>query len=302
MVSNSGSDLVQRFSGQDGKRKAKLAGTEQAMPKTDLRAGLAALLAALALASPGEAHALPDPVRAAALQPICADRPGKGTAPCTAPAGHLQIEIDAFDLTHDRSAGQADNLYLLASPQLKLGLTDRLDVEAGAVAYQHQTGSGGGVGDLYLRAKASLLDEDKGGVGLALQPYLKLPTARRGLGNGAVEAGLVAPAEIALPHGWKLDLTTEADRLENEDGGGRHWAGSETLGLNHPLGGGFTGAAELWAERDLDPGGHASQYSADFALSWVPRSGRLQLDGGVNLGLNHETPDLQLYMGLSRLF
>lgn len=241
---------------------------------------------------------------------ICADRPGKGTAVCTVPKGRLQIETDLVDLTHDKSGGETTTLLALGAPQLKLGLTDHFDIEAGLTAYERQTtrepsGSRtriGGFGDLYLRAKAGVLDEDKGGIGLAVEPFVKLATARKGLGNGATEGGLVVPAEIVLPKGWKLDLTTEFDRLEDQAGGGHHWAGSETVGLNHGLGSGFTGAVEVWADHDWDPMGKSRLYSLDFALAWVPKSGKLQLDGGVNLGLNPATPDVQLYLGLSRLF
>ena len=33
----------------------------------------------------------------------------------------------------------------------------------------------------------------------ALSPYIKLPTALAGIGNGAVEGGLIAPININLP-------------------------------------------------------------------------------------------------------
>lgn len=267
-----------------------------------MRAGPAflATLAMLALARP-----------ALAAEPlsICPDRPGKGTGVCTVPTGHLQVEIDAADLTHDKSAGQTTSFLVLGGTQLKYGVADWLDVEASVTPYQRQiTRDGGGKtsaaggGDFYLRGKVGLVDESKSGVGLSIVPYVKVAAARRDLGNGKTEYGVVAPVELVLPAGWKLDLTTEADRLENNARDGRHWAGSETVGINHSLGGGFTGAAEIWGARNWEPSGLVRQYSVDLALAWVPKSGLLQLDGGVNLGLNRQTPDVQIYGGLSRLF
>ena len=54
--------------------------------------GLATTMA-LALAAPARAD------------PICADRPGKAFATCTAPQGKWQLETDIYDQTWDRSSG-----------------------------------------------------------------------------------------------------------------------------------------------------------------------------------------------------
>ena len=44
---------------------------------------------------------------AAAADPICADRPGKGTGTCIVPAGRWQVETGLVDWTADRSAACA---------------------------------------------------------------------------------------------------------------------------------------------------------------------------------------------------
>ena len=241
------------------------------------------------------------------LRDLCPDRPAKGTAPCTVDAGHLQLEMDLVDVTHDRSAGARSTTTLLASPQLKLGLTPNLDLEAAWSPYQRQSDSPGGhatgVGDLYLKAKANLTGNRDDGWNLALIPYLKAPTASHGLGNGVWEGGLLAAAAGDLPHGWSLNLTPEVDLVEDGGAGGKHAAVSMSAGLTHALGGGLSATGELWAARDYDPAGHASQVSGDLALEFIPK-GRpnLQWDLGVNLGLNRNTPDVQAYAGVSRRF
>ena len=50
------------------------------------------------------------PAHGQELKPICPDRPGRGTSPCTLEAGHSQIEIGLFDdsFTH-RSGVNADS-------------------------------------------------------------------------------------------------------------------------------------------------------------------------------------------------
>jgi hypothetical protein len=189
-------------------------------------------------------------------------------------------------------------------------MTDALDLEAAWTPYTRVSTHGPGavrdhdegVGDLYLRGKANLTGNRDHGINLALAPYLKAPTASHGLGDGAWEEGLVAAAAGSGPAGWSWDLTAEADRLRDDDDHGWHGAESLALGLTHALGP-LSATAELWAARNGDPSGAERQVSADAALAWIPK-GRpdLQLDAGVNLGLNRRTPDVQAYLGLARRF
>nr|QQZ49043.1 hypothetical protein JKL49_17735 [Phenylobacterium glaciei] len=58
---------------------------------------------------------------------------------------------------------------------------------------------------------------------------------------------------------------------------------------------------ELWASRDDDPAGATTQASFDLTAAWTP-SDNVQLDVGLNAGLNHDTPDIEVYAGLARRF
>jgi hypothetical protein len=58
---------------------------------------------------------------------------------------------------------------------------------------------------------------------------------------------------------------------------------------------------ELWADWNLDPARTIRQRSADLALAFG-LTDCLQVDGGVNLGLNAATPQVQGYLGLSQKF
>ena len=58
---------------------------------------------------------------------------------------------------------------------------------------------------------------------------------------------------------------------------------------------------EAWSSSDLDPAGSSQQYSLDFDVAWQP-DGDTQLDGGIDVGMNHQTPGAQVYMGVSRRF
>jgi hypothetical protein len=239
-------------------------------------------------------------------KPICPDRPGRGTSACTLDQGRAQIELGLFDDSFQHRSGVTTDTDNAGSLLLKWGVSDRMDVEAGMALYQEQrvhdttgTTSMGGIGDLFLHAKFNPLTSD-GRFALALDPFLKLPTAGGGLGNGAVEGGLVLPMSYDLGHNWSLAMTPEADVQHNMAGGGTHANLVNVMGLGKSFGP-FTLGAEVWSSQNLDPTGTVSQYSFDLDAAWLTGNDT-QLDGGVNIGLNRATPDVEFYFGISRRF
>ncbi len=292
---------------------------------TSLRSALDGAVLSVALALPIAAAAqqappppdksgftLFDPTPTADLRPFCVDRPTKSTSPCTVDAGHVQIETDLADVTYDRSGGATTTTWLIADPTLKLGLANTLDVELSMTPVEivtvrdRATGRSSrqsGVGDLFARLKWNLAGDDGGAVGFALVPYIKAPTASAGLGDGAVEGGLIAPLSVNLPMNVQLVTDPEVDLVRNAVGGGHHLNTSGLIGLARPISKAVTLSVELWSDIDFDPAGRTTQVSADLGAAWIPPSHpNLQLDGGVNLGLNNRTPGVQAYVGVARRF
>ena len=253
-----------------------------------------------------------DPTPTAQLRAFCTDRPTKSTSPCTVDAGHFQLETDLFNVTVDRGGGQTTTTWLASNPTLKFGLTTAIDVEANVAPYvsvtQTDRASGArshvsGVGDLFIRAKWALLGDDGGAVALAISPFVKLPTASHDIGNGAVEGGLIAPININLPAGWSLVIDPEVDVLRNAADDGRHLNIAGLLSFSRGLSKTLTASAELWSATNFDPQGTQTQISGDVGLAYVPAGAPdWQWDGGVNFGLNRQTPAAQAYVGLSRRF
>ncbi len=243
---------------------------------------------------------------------FCTDRPTKSTGACTVDAGHFQFESDIVNFTDDHSNGATTRTWLFTNPTLKLGLTNSLDVELNMVPAEtvatrdHATGvrtTVSGVGDLYARVKWNLVGDDSGDFAFALAPYVKAPTARAGIGDGAVEGGLIAPLVFNLPASWSLSVDPEADVLADASGGGRHANLSGLVSFSRPISKTLTASVELWGDVNFDPKGEVRQYSFDLGLAWIPASHpNVQLDGGVNLGLNAATPAAQAYVGLSQRF
>jgi hypothetical protein len=238
--------------------------------------------------------------------PICADRPTKSNNACTADPGSWQLETDLFNGTLQRSSGVTSELYLVTNPTLKFGVAENWDIEANIVPYQilrvhDRFGSEtiSGIGDLFLRVKYDAVAD--GPVQLGFIPYVKLPTAHDGLGNGAVEAGVSVPVNITLSDKWSLGFSPEFDALKDGFGSGRHVNTSQTVVVGYALPADVTVNAELWGDWNEDSVGTSRQYSLDFALAKLITK-TLQIDGGVNIGLNRDTADLQVYTGFATKF
>jgi hypothetical protein len=243
---------------------------------------------------------------------FCPDRPTKSTGPCTVDAGHFELESNLFNATFDRSGGQNTNTFLFSNPTLKLGVTNTTDFEVNWAPFErvdiHDRRSGvqthvQGVGDLYVRGKLSLIGDDGGDFALTISPFVKLPTASRGLGDGAVEEGVVIPMSFNLPQNWALTIDPEVDALENAADHGRHLNLSGLISFSRPLTKNVALSLELWSDVNIDPLKTVRQSSFDLGAAWIsPRHPNLQLDGGVNFGLNSATPAAQVYTGVSQRF
>lgn len=287
-----------------------------------LRIIQAALAAVILSAASGAARAddapAPDrsgftlfnPAPDSALRSLCTDRPTKSTGPCTVDAGHFQLESDIFNASFQRTGGVTTDTYLFTNPTLKLGLTNTLDAELNIAPLEtvvtHDHGANStltGVGDLFARLKWNLIGEDGGNLSIALAPYVKAPTARHGIGNGAVEEGLIVPVQVTLPAGWSLTIDPEIDALKDQNGSGRHANYVGLLSFSHAVTKTVTGSVEIWGDVNDDPAGTVRQSSFDLGLAWIPeKAPNLQFDGGVNIGLNNATPGAQVYLGVSRRF
>jgi len=253
-----------------------------------------------------------NPTPDADLRSLCTDRPTKSTAPCTVDAGHWQLESDVYNFTTDTAGGVTTISQLFTNPTLKLGLTNTLDFEVNIVPYEEMTThdaatrtttTATGVGDLFLKAKWNLVGDDGGNFAFALVPYVKVPTASAGLGNGAYEGGVLAPLQFNLPMNWQLVVDPEVDDLLNAASPGRHVNTSGLLSFSYPVTKTVTASAEVWGDVNFDPSGTVSQMSFDLGAAWIPAKWpNFQLDGGVNLGLNRATPAAQAYLGVSRRF
>jgi hypothetical protein len=263
-------------------------------------------LAAAPLAA--RAQDAPAPGSAPDLPAICTDRPTKSNVPCTVDAGHFQLESDLFNGTFQKTGGVTTDTYLATNPTLKYGVSKTLDLEVNIAPYEvvHTSGAGahsdlGGVGDLYLRAKYNFLSTANGQWMASVIPYIKAPTARLGIGNGAVEGGALMPVSYKITDKLTLTSVPELDAFKNSLDQGRHLNTAQLLNLAYSLPQNVTVYGEVWGDWNFDPSGTIRQASADVAAAWGMTK-YLQFDAGLNFGLNRATPGVQAYVGISQKF
>jgi hypothetical protein len=258
------------------------------------------LIAAILLGLSGAAFAADE-------QPICADRPGKANPTCTVPAGMVQIETGLADWIHDNEAGVRTDAVALASTALKYGVNDHWNLELDVAPYNSLRVEGDGVrdsdssfGDLLIRSKYRFTSGD--GVQVAMNPFVKIPTASRPIGNRKLEAGIAFPIDYSFPRSpFSVTLGPEIDWLADGDGGGHHASMAQVIGVGWQVTPKLNLSGELWGQWNWDPAGTTKQATADVAFAYLPNK-NLQLDTGANFGLNRNTPDIELYAGVSTRF
>ena len=243
----------------------------------------------------------------AETQPICADRPGKANPTCTAPPGMVQIETGLADWTDDHSDGVTTQSLVIAATAFKYGLSDRWNLELDVAPYSWQRVSTGGLrqshssfGDLVVRSKYRLTSGN--GIQVAIYPALKIPTAKRPIGNRRLEAGIAVPIDYSIPKtSFSVTAGPELDWLANNNGSGHHIAMVQVIGLGWQASSKLNLSGELWSQWNWDPSGTVQQATADATAAYLVND-NLQLDAGAYFGLNHATPDLELYSGISVRF
>jgi len=242
------------------------------------------------------------------MRPFSPDRPGKSHSPLTVDAGHFQFESDAWNYAFDHWSPTAttSRATVLVAPNLKLGLTNRVELDVAASLYNSlstRDATNGvqrarGAGDLLLGGKVNLFGNDGGDQALGLLGFVKVPTAAPGLGNNMAEFFLNAPFVTALPR--MVSLTVEPSfnlvRTLNKQG----YQGDPQIILNLSRTAFVsTVTASLGLALDF-PADHAvgPRHTLGPALQWLVTPA-LQLDAGLYIGISKAAPDYNPYVGIA---
>lgn len=257
------------------------------------------------VAAPGLAQPQDKPSRE-----LCTDRPGLGTPPCTVEPGRLVVELGLGDWTRERDGEGRTDTIEAGDLLLRLGLTDSLEAQVGWTAYGHvrtrDVADGAidrrdGTGDVRIALRQNLRNPDGTGFSVAVMPYATVPVGGGAIGAGDWGAGLLVPVSFDLRDGLTFELTPEIDAAVDEDGDGRHIAFGSVVGLDVALSETVSATVEASLMRDDDPEDHSTQALGGLALAWQP-SDDMQFDIGLNVGLNADSPDSEVYLGVVRRF
>ncbi len=243
------------------------------------------------------------------LREPCFDSPGLGIPACTLDPGHVAIEVEAVDWTRESDRATRTDTLLTGATLVRIGLDARTEAQIGWSPFgyvretdrlngQHEGSTG--TGDVTLALRHNLRNPEGSGLAIALMPFATLPTGSHAIGAGDWGAGLIVPVTYDLG-GVTLELTPEIDAAVDEDGDGRHLGFGSVAGLAFDVSDTVSVNTELSVYRDRDPAGATTKTISGLSALWQPDDD-LQFDAGINIGLNHSSPDCQLYVGIARRF
>jgi hypothetical protein len=285
-------------------------------------AGILFLSSAVALGDPTtqpdkSQFTLFNPTPADQLRDMDTDRPNKTNTPHTIDAGHLQIEIGAFDYDFYRDQYDAANARTesldLGQFNFRLGILDNLELNAVVNSLDflrntdytaNQSSRQNGFGDTIVGAKLNLWGNETGdtvwATALGIQPQFKIPTARENIGNGHPELFIGFPFLMNLPAGFHLGLqpTISWERNSTDTGNVAGWQNS--ISVDRIILGNFDVYLEYWMHVSTQSH-QESQQTLDVGFTY-PINDNVVLDTGANIGLNKSSDTLEWVAGISLRF
>jgi hypothetical protein len=247
------------------------------------------------------------------LREMSTDRPDRTESAYTVDAGHFQIESDlaVFSYDHDKSGGAdvVTEAWSFGTLNLKVGLCNFSDFQVVLFPYTRvrtrdrsvpSTVRQSGFGDVINRLKINLWGNDGGACAGAIMPYVKWPSNQEGLGNHAIEGGVILPVSIELPHGFTCGVMTQLDWLRDSASSDYHPEFVNSITFAHDIVGKLGGYVEFFSSVSVESGSDWLG-TLDLGLTYGLTE-NTQLDAGVNLGVTKSAPDVSPFIGFSVRF
>jgi hypothetical protein len=237
------------------------------------------------------------------LRDLTTDRPDTTESPFTIDAGHVQIETTILGYTRNRgeSGQQGSGQWDVAATNVRIGLTDRFEIDLGWQPYGSRSAAGAdridGTGDVVVRAKFNVWGNDGGSSALAILPFVIIPTDRGTAISGAdVAFGALVPLALEIDDRFSLGLN--AGLVVARSGAGESYdvavplTASLAVSWSQDIGTYYEVAAELASQTSV---------TLNTGLTWrlIPS---LQLDAGLNIGITSSAPSYQPFVGFSVRF
>ena len=233
------------------------------------------------------------------LRELSPDRPDKTESPYTVDAGHWQLEMDFANFTSDG----ATHTWNVAPVNLKVGILNNVDVQFVFDDYvnihtPHRTHSG--LGDFTLRLKVNVWGDDGGQTAFALLPFMTLPTNSGGVGNDAVEGGIILPLAVKLPGDWDVGMETAVSGDQNSGSSRYHTEVENSITFGHAIAGKLSGYIEFYSSVSTENGA-GWVGTVDFGVEYAATE-NVQFDTGCNLGVTGAADDVNVFSGVTARF
>jgi hypothetical protein len=254
-----------------------------------------------------ESYSVFNPTPAGKMRDFATDRPDKTESAYSLDAGHLMHETDLLNYAYNQDDGVRTDSFFIMAPNAKIGLTNSTDLQIVWQPYTQnreriieskKTTTNRGSSDLVVRLKTNMWGNDQGDSAGAIMPYIKIPTAKTGVGNGAVEGGIIIPFAHALGDKTGLGFMTQFDFLRNETDSDYYaqYINSITIGTN--LIGNLSAYSEVWTATSSETN---TEVTLDFGTTYAINE-NTQLDMGINIGATAAADDFNPFIGLSQRF
>ncbi|OUJ75099.1 transporter [Hymenobacter crusticola] len=238
------------------------------------------------------------------MRPLVPDRPGITDSPYTVDAGHFQLEDDGFRLINGRQRGSHEREFYVNHMLLKLGLTDKTDVQLQVESYivdKQWQDSGNdsplrqaGFGDLTLRVKRNIVGDDNKPFALAVLGLVRMPTGHN-VGEGGTELGLSVPVVYKLPHHWNVGGQVAGVWSYDRETSSHYSQLTPTLTVDREFAKWLEGFVELVGYWDMR--GAAWRTSVNLGPQF-DIGDNLQIDFGTHIALDRQT-DHEYFIGFS---
>ena len=235
------------------------------------------------------------------------DRPSKTDSPFTIDAGVFQIESDVANWTLDYEKGVRSRTWIIGNTNVKLGLSNWMDLQIFPQFYVNRHTSGkrfgpaleqDGFGDTTVRLKINLLGNDGGKLAIGFVSSLKIPTNTDHTGNHVWEPGFGLPVNYSLPWGFTFFGQTRIDILDETASSNMRLQWQNPIGLSRAILGNLSGYAEFYNAVST---GHDHSWvgTADVGLIYqVSRD--FSIDVNSFFGLTPSADDLNVFVGFAR--
>lgn len=235
---------------------------------------------------------------------FCPERPGQTTPPCVIETGRVAIETAAASWTNAHDDASKTTSYIFGDTVVRVGVMPGFEAQVGwtPVGYVRSRDDASGaitrstqLGDVKI---GLLYAPGSPGAPVALQGFLSLPTGRDPIGAQDWGVGLRLPVALSVD-ALQFALTPEVDGAVNSSGSGRHLAYGSAAGVGYSVTDTVQLGVDIAVFRDEEL--HGSTVTSGLSVAWQA-SGTLQFDAGEIIGLNRNSPDFQIYVGVAHLF